>query len=186
MSTQKSDRRVERTRESVLSAFRSLFFERGYEAISVQDIIERANVGRSTFYDHFQNKDEVLHDSLTPVLLPLAQTLDAHDLPPQLAPMLEHMRENAASSKRIFETTSRNAVARLLAALIEERMNAIPYRHAAGAPQTSRAVAARFLADVQLAIVGRWIVDDERCPRDTVAQTLLAATSAAAATLRFA
>jgi AcrR family transcriptional regulator len=53
------DRRVERTRQLIRAAFRELLEEKGYEALTVQDIIERANVGRATFYAHFDNKDEL-------------------------------------------------------------------------------------------------------------------------------
>jgi AcrR family transcriptional regulator len=55
----RKDRRVERTRQLIRGAFRSLLEEKGYEALTVQDIIDRANVGRATFYAHFDNKDEL-------------------------------------------------------------------------------------------------------------------------------
>ena len=55
----KPDRRVERTREALLRALRDLLFERGYDGFVVRDIVERANVGRSTFYEHFEGKDEI-------------------------------------------------------------------------------------------------------------------------------
>jgi AcrR family transcriptional regulator len=55
----RTDRRVERTRQLIRTAFRSLLEERGYEALTVQEIIDRANVGRATFYAHFDNKDEL-------------------------------------------------------------------------------------------------------------------------------
>jgi AcrR family transcriptional regulator len=53
------DRRVERTKQLIRTAFRSLLEEKGYETMTVQDIIDRANVGRATFYAHFDNKDEL-------------------------------------------------------------------------------------------------------------------------------
>ena len=55
----RTDRRVERTRQLIRAAFRSLLEEKGYETVTVQDIIDRANVGRATFYAHFDNKDEL-------------------------------------------------------------------------------------------------------------------------------
>jgi len=55
----RQDRRVQRTRQLIRAAFRALLKEKGYEALTVQDIIERANIGRATFYAHFENKDEL-------------------------------------------------------------------------------------------------------------------------------
>jgi AcrR family transcriptional regulator len=56
----KQDRRVQRTQQSVRRALFELIQERGFESLSVQDIIDRANVGRATFYAHFQSKDDLL------------------------------------------------------------------------------------------------------------------------------
>jgi AcrR family transcriptional regulator len=54
------DRRVERTQQLLRAALRSLIEEKGFEALTVQEIIDRANVGRATFYSHFDNKDDLL------------------------------------------------------------------------------------------------------------------------------
>lgn len=60
MVGQDVDRRVRRTRELLRSALLSLIHEKGYERTSVRDILDRADVGRSTFYAHFRDKDELL------------------------------------------------------------------------------------------------------------------------------
>ncbi|HEY5958875.1 MAG TPA: TetR/AcrR family transcriptional regulator [Polyangiaceae bacterium] len=54
------DRRVRRTRQQLRDALIHLILERGWDAISVQDICTRADVGRSTFYVHFADKEELL------------------------------------------------------------------------------------------------------------------------------
>ncbi len=60
MATRAGDRRVQRTQELLRSALLSLIREKGFEALSVQDIVDRANVGRATFYAHFDNKEDLL------------------------------------------------------------------------------------------------------------------------------
>lgn len=56
----KLDRRVGRTRRMMHEALMALIVEKGYESVTVQDILDRADVGRSTFYAHYRDKDELL------------------------------------------------------------------------------------------------------------------------------
>lgn len=56
----KVDRRVSRTRRMMHEALMALIVEKGYESVTVQDILDRADVGRSTFYAHYRDKDELL------------------------------------------------------------------------------------------------------------------------------
>ena len=60
MKTKKEDRRIGRTRRMMHEALVSLIVEKGYEKITVQDILDRADVGRSTFYSHYRDKDDLL------------------------------------------------------------------------------------------------------------------------------
>jgi AcrR family transcriptional regulator len=56
------DRRVQRTRKLLRESLMDLILEEGYDAISIQDITDKANLGRATFYLHFKDKDELLLD----------------------------------------------------------------------------------------------------------------------------
>ena len=53
------DRRISRSRATLQHALTSLILKKGYEAITVQDICDEANVGRSTFYAHYTSKDDL-------------------------------------------------------------------------------------------------------------------------------
>jgi AcrR family transcriptional regulator len=54
------DRRIQKTRQALQEALIALVLEKGYEALTVQDVLDRANVGRSTFYAHFYDLDDLL------------------------------------------------------------------------------------------------------------------------------
>jgi AcrR family transcriptional regulator len=74
------DRRVERTRTALREALIALMQERGWDEIDVQTLCARANVGRSTFYQHFPNKEELLKASFAG--LRGALLMQAESLPP--------------------------------------------------------------------------------------------------------
>lgn len=67
MAKKEIDRRIQRTRQLLQTALSELILEKGYEKVTVQDIIDRANVGRSTFYAHFQDKEELLLSGFEPI-----------------------------------------------------------------------------------------------------------------------
>jgi len=77
MREEKADRRSRRTRRLLAEALISLLPEKRYDRITVQDIIDRADVGRSTFYAHYRDKEDLLISEFTRVLDVLMQ----HDSP---------------------------------------------------------------------------------------------------------
>lgn len=64
MTIRKEDRRVQRTQQLLENALIELTVEKGYAKVTVQDIVDRANVGRTTFYAHYQDKEELLTRSI--------------------------------------------------------------------------------------------------------------------------
>ncbi len=60
MTKNEGDRRVQRTRHLLQEAFVELILEKGYANVTIQDILDRANVGRSTFYVHYRDKEDLL------------------------------------------------------------------------------------------------------------------------------
>lgn len=61
------DRRQKKTRELIFNSFNALLKTKRYDHITVQQIIDGANVGRSTFYSHFATKDELLYEMCTDI-----------------------------------------------------------------------------------------------------------------------
>jgi AcrR family transcriptional regulator len=73
----KTDRRIQRTRQSLRTALLALIKEQGYDAISIEDITERANVGRATFYLHYKDKEDLLLEEFSEMANEKAQVLSA-------------------------------------------------------------------------------------------------------------
>ncbi|TMS00617.1 TetR/AcrR family transcriptional regulator [Nonomuraea basaltis] len=88
------DRRVRRTRRAVQEALVALILEKGYDAVTVTDIIDRADVGRSTFYAHFTDKQHVLFSNLDELaFLHPAPAIRPGELFAFSLPMFEHVCE---------------------------------------------------------------------------------------------
>ncbi len=65
------DRRIRRSKKLLGEAFIALTLEKSYEAITIQDITERADIGYRTFFRHYADKDELLKDVLATTMLEL-------------------------------------------------------------------------------------------------------------------
>lgn len=63
-SAHAADRRIQKTQNLLREALASLMAQKPYDSIVIKEILERANVGRSTFYTHFQDKDDLLVSSI--------------------------------------------------------------------------------------------------------------------------
>src|SRR5437867_3441719 len=88
----KIDRRVQRTRQLLQDALMAMMIEKGYEATTVQDIIDRANLGRATFYAHFADKETLLASRLEDLRAMLALRQQAGGVLGFSLAMFEHAR----------------------------------------------------------------------------------------------
>ena len=70
-----ADRRVKRTRRLLGEALIALTLEKGYEAVTIQEITDRADIGYRTFFRHYEDKDDLLSDVLNTTLTELHQLM---------------------------------------------------------------------------------------------------------------
>ncbi len=158
------DRRAVRTRVALREALLSLMGERGWDDIGVQEICERANIGRSTFYTHFQNKDELLSGgfddlrrgllaSARPAAAPARVGAGAADLPFVLG-LIEHAFENRKLFRTLIGRRSGHVVhqrfKQMLAELVDEQLAQVP----SGVP---RVAAVRWTAGALFELLCWWV-----------------------------
>jgi AcrR family transcriptional regulator len=175
------DRRVERTRGSLLDAFAGLILSRTYERIAVGDIVDRANVGRSTFYEHFESKDDLLRTSIAGPLAVLADAA-AGAAPERMEMLVAHFGENREMTRRLLGGAGRHVVSKVLAELLEARLRAAR-RPESSKPLLPLPFVARSIAGGQLAILETWLEDVRACSNSAVARALSASSRAAASAL---
>ncbi len=97
MKQDKQDRRSQRTHRLVNSAMLELLFEKHYDTITVQDILDRAGIGRSTFYAHYFDKEDVLASIAEQMLETFSQQFSQRDGGQGVVPSLElfrHVQQN--------------------------------------------------------------------------------------------
>jgi AcrR family transcriptional regulator len=78
-SNKKTDARVRRTRDALGDALIALMQEKPFDTITVQEVLERAHVSRSTFYSHYSDKDDLLMSDAEEFFEALSMALSAHD-----------------------------------------------------------------------------------------------------------
>lgn len=182
MTTKKPDRRTERTERALMSAFIALLLTRGYNSVTVGDIVEKADVGRSTFYIHFTGKEDMLKRAMTQPSRPLALMVGGDVTPEMIAPSLEHFHSQRKLNGAFFATPIRSIWVRCLAGLIEPRLAAIA-RNSGARPLLPLPLIALQLAEAQIILVSNWLGGKFACKPETVAEALIADTSATVSAL---
>ncbi|MBC9033438.1 helix-turn-helix transcriptional regulator [Sphingomonas sp. JC676] len=165
-ATDRPDRRVSRTHAAILDAFVRLLFARRYASIRTGDLVAEADIGRSTFYEHFRNKDDVLLAALDPIFLPLASAAVGRASLAYLRMTLEHIWEQRMLGRVIFDPPLIPKLQRKLATMIEARLD----ESASGA--VPPALVASGIAAAQLAILRMWLAGEASCTVDALARHL--------------
>ncbi len=174
MSSPISDRRVRRTRVLLHRALFELIMEQGYDNTTVQDILDRADVGRSTFYNHYPTKDELLlsgvddlcaaihdsteapadddHQSLLGPLRPVFVHVESHE------PLFHAMLGDRASS--LAHRTGRRILAETIAIHLRDRL--------AGDDQVQFDLTVAYLVDSVIGVIFWWRQNHPELPAEQV------------------
>jgi AcrR family transcriptional regulator len=169
------DRRVQRTRLALMSAFIELVLTQGYEALTAGDISRKANVGRSTFYLHYTGKAALLAESMRKPSNQMAACVGGNLTAQQLVPLLEHFREQRTVNQTFFADPIRSLWVKSLAALIEPRLAA---RTRGTGSELPRSLIALMIAEMQIALITHWLTSKSALKAEVIASTLLANTRA--------
>lgn len=180
----KVDRRVQRTQAHLQHALIKLIGERQYDAITVQDVVDCVNVGRTTFYLHYDNKDDLFmscHEAIageyvTGLLFPHSPTREellSSNVPSDMIAALQHLRVVWTHLRSVIEGQNGALLLRQIrdrsAAAIEENLRVAFAEVPSKIPLN---LLAHYLAGAQLTMIHWWL--DMRRPQsaEALADTL--------------
>lgn len=168
------DRRIQKTEALLREALTSLIREKAYDSIVVKEILDRANVGRSTFYTHFRDKDELLASTIHEML----RSTGSRPSPSSAKPyeriirfslpifeyLEEHRHQHVRSGDGSIEPRSRAILHEHLQTVLAELIGDDVERHFRGrrkAPaRMPQDVLAHYVASTFVLILNWWVETD--------------------------
>lgn len=180
----RGDRRVERTRQQLRQALIDLILERGWDAVKIEDVTERANLGRATFYLHYHDKEALLLDSIRQTVDELLAQVSAFSPPGPLLDaakagewlqraiglVFDHAAQNAALYRVILRGEGTAAITQRIQQMICQAV--ISYleihRPARAVPLPSE-VLANYFAGALLGLLTWWLENGMPYPASDMA-----------------
>ena len=168
------DRRVQRTQGLLHGALAALIHEKSYDAIDVKEILARANVGRSTFYSHFRDKDELLESGIRDMLRASETTAPTRSAGPAdrivrfSLPIFEHVERLRSASDSSMDAQGQAVVhehlERVLVELIADDLRRLGQRHQGSGHGVPPDLLARHVASTFLLVLNWWAESGDPLP----------------------
>lgn len=169
MAQNSIDRRVARTRQTLQRSLKRLTLMQGYEATTVTDICDAAKVGRSTFYSHYADKDDLKRGALEHLRdeLAAARTAAGADQPFAFSlPMFAHARSHLAAYRALSGNrggvVALATIREILSDLVRADLANGTFRCASDRP--TREFAVQYLVGAFMATMTWWLDDGAKVP----------------------
>ena len=170
-----TDRRVQRTRDQLQKALLDLINERDYDAITIQDIVDRANLARTTFYVHYTSKDDLFMSCHTLIVSafragPFSHPLSREELlsaeaPPGMTALSHHLEKGRTRLYPMFQGKDGALILRRIRDLSAKEIEAnLRVAFADAESSIPLDLLATYLAGAQIALMQWWL--EKRQPHD--------------------
>lgn len=178
MTKSHPDSGTSKSRDALVAAFEALVISKPYQQISVGNIVNKADVGRSTFYEHFPNKDALLRESLLNVVNVLADTASPRCDVNRLAHILEHFRDVGDVARAFFDGPAYEQLIAVLQESIQQQTAAsLPHEqqtrdqqtHEGQPDENAETFTVRLMAETIVAMTRAWLLAETPCPAEELA-----------------
>lgn len=178
--TQKTDRRVSRTRRGLQEALFALILEKGYDSVTIEEITNRADLGRTTFYLHYRDKEDLLMQAVRDVVDDLVSQLAQYpmdslklrsetELADLLVPVVtlafEHVAQNADLYRVLLRGDGTHLVLQRLREILREAIASLiqhftTREHLVLKPKVPIDVFLNSLAGAWMGLLAWWLEED--------------------------
>lgn len=168
---QEGVRSAAHTRRGIVDAFTALALRQRFTSIRISDVLAQAAIGKSTFYEHFRGKNDLLVSAMQPVIVALATAASGRAARSYVRGMVVHLWDRRSLGRALLDSAAASIVQRSLAEAI------IPHAERAGLPGGAAILTARGIAAAQLAMVRSWMAGETPATVDAMTDCLIACAS---------
>jgi AcrR family transcriptional regulator len=180
----REDRRVRRTRRLLREALLELVAEKGYDRVTVQDVIDRADLSRATFYAHFRDKDDLLVSGLDELEERLRNAMAAfvdegEGASERALATVQALLEHVAAHRSLYRSSSGGRAEALVNRHLRRRLTALARHHyqeivdsRGWSPPVPVEATAEFVIGGFLGVLWWWLERDEPLPAERIVELL--------------
>ena len=164
------DKRIQRTLSALQVAFDELVTSKPYDEITLNEIIAKANVGRSTFYQHYKSKDDILAKRLSWPMTILSSAVLPDGNADDIKGILAHFWDKRSYARIIFNGATFKQIKQVLSAhLLTHIKNADPQ----GISSIPHGTYAKMIAEAQMFLIANWLKGQTPISLDKITQGLI-------------
>ena len=178
MNVSKNDRRVMKTRKAINDAFAELLAEKELRKITVQEIADKADINRVTFYKHYLDVYDLYEKAEKEILVDLGLLiLDLEALPSKevFAHLTEHILNNRVTFRMIFSPNNTSGLKDKFSRMMEGLFYKMQSEAVPAGKHVSETVLmyqSCYRAQGCLALISKWVLRDFSEPREKIAEAI--------------
>jgi len=169
------DRRIQKTRQAIMNTFVDLLTEKGFDKITINDIADRANINRGTFYLHYVDKfdllDKCIETYIEPLLQQCANTTDTSTDAIALQSIFEYLEKNFTIYKLLLSNEGAGFFRNRLYAIIAQALEVIAIKPENNA--FSNGVTIHFLTSGFIGVLEWWLNNSMPCNVQEITDQLM-------------
>lgn len=164
------DKRIQRTLTALQQAFDALITSKPYDEITLNEIITKANVGRSTFYQHYKSKDDILAKRLSWPMSVIASAVTEDANIEDIQGILAHFWDKRSYARIVFAGSTFKQIKLVLAEHLKTQLKTVDPAQSSLVPHETYT---KMIAEAQMFLIANWLTGQTPISLDKVTMGLI-------------